>query len=430
MDDAFEDAKARFLEGVAHYEAGRYAAAAEAFEASLRAVPCRPSTLANLGAARLKLGRPADALAALDAALAAAPDDVDALSQRGVALAALGRHADALASHEQALGRDAGRVVDAFGRAAALATLGRADDAIAAYDATLRLAPTHAQAWSERGSVLREAGRLDEAAASYRQALAHGGDAALNGFFLASIDAAGAPPAPPLAYVERLFDAYAGEFGAHVTRDLGYRAHERLAQGAAEIAGLAGRRFRLGVDLGCGSGLCGRELCPLVVAAIDGVDVSARMLDEARGLGVYRTLVHADLAAWLETTGERYDLAAAADTFIYVGALERVFAGVGRVLDAAACSASRSSAAPTTKPAPPAGCSGRACATRTRRRHRGAGGALRLRRPAHRRGADPRRAAAAGGGPLLLFAQDVAAAGPQRTLRRSSGKTLPTLASR
>jgi len=66
---------------------------------------------------------------------------------------------------------------------------------------------------------------------------------------------------------------------------------------------------------------------------LDGVDLSSRMLEHARRLGLYRELVHADIARHLQATEHRYDLVLAADVFIYVGDLSAVFAGAQRVLE-------------------------------------------------------------------------------------------------
>ena len=56
------------------------------------------------------------------------------------------------------------------------------------------------------------------------------------------------------------------------------------------------------------------------------------MLERARALGIYDTLDHAELVEHLQRTKSRHDLVIAADVFIYIGALDDVFAAVGRVL--------------------------------------------------------------------------------------------------
>ena len=138
-----------------------------------------------------------------------------------------------------------------------------------------------------------------------------------------------APAGAPQAYVRGLFDSYADDFEPHLLNVLRYRAHEAAAQAAA--AALAGTPVDAALDLGCGTGLCGPLLRPLA-RRLHGLDLSPTMLEQARARGCYDQLVQADLTAYLQQTPERYGLVAAADVFIYVGALEPVFAGVRRVL--------------------------------------------------------------------------------------------------
>ena len=291
MNGTFEQARDFFLEGLAHYQAGRFAQAETSLAASLSLLPGRASTLTNLGATRLKLGRPEDALELLDEALAQEPANLEALGHRAAALAELGGRHEALACLDRVLALDAG--------------LGHA--------------------WSLRGRLLQEAGNTQEALAAFEQALAHGADAELNRYYLAGLQGGVTPAAPPRHYVEQLFDGYAVQFDAHL-QALNYRVPAVLARGFP-----AGRRFEAALDLGCGTGQCGPLLLPLATA-IDGIDLSSNMLAQAEALAVYRSLAQADVADHLATTPQRYDLVIAADVFIYVGALDAVFAGVARVL--------------------------------------------------------------------------------------------------
>ena len=357
-----EAARERFIEGVAHFESGCFDRAEACFGASLERAPGRVSTLVNLGATRLKLGRPADALAPLEQAVAADPGDADAWSHRGIALADLGRPEEAIASHGRALAIDAGRATDLFHRGLALNMLGRhpealrdlaavlalrPDDgeawfrhgqtlqflgrhpeALTSYGQALAAEPSHAQAWSNRGGILRDTQRLAEAAQCFEQAIAHGADEALHRYFLASVRGGPAPERPPAPYVEALFDGYAPTFDDHLLHALRYQAHATLADG---LAALGNRWFSHALDLGCGTGLCGPLVKPRV-ERLDGVDLSAAMLERARTLGVYDALVRSELVEHLRHTSDRHDLVLSADVFIYVGDLESVFAGVHRVL--------------------------------------------------------------------------------------------------
>lgn len=359
----FEEAKRAFLAGIEHYEAARFVEARSSFEEALALVPGRVSTLGNLAATLIRLGepqnalplleqalgtdpayvdawlhragalatlgRPEEALASLDSALALKPDSVPALYQRSVLLNDMGRHAESLAASARLVAREPGSEDGWALRAEGLHRLGRLEEAVQAFDTLLDINPHLPRAWSQRAGVLKDMGHHDEAAASFRQALERGGDAALNGYFLASLTGRDAPATAPPQYVEALFDDYAGEFDTHLVNVLGYKAHSVLL---GHVQAVGKKHYRAALDLGCGTGLCG----PLVKAfadRVDGVDLSSKMIARAGELGVYSSLVQADVGSFLQGTDQRYDLVLSADVFIYVGALEAVFAGVQRVLE-------------------------------------------------------------------------------------------------
>jgi predicted TPR repeat methyltransferase len=362
MSDSFERARSAFLRGVQALERGALAEAEQDLVEALQALPGRPSTLVNLALVRTRLGRAAEALPLLDQVLTLQPTDAEAWGHRGTSLAALGRAEEAVAAFDRALTLEPGstparfqralqlnvlgRPLDAltdldlllaarpgdlealFQRGLVLQALGRPAEALDSYEQLLALQPGAAPAWTQRGGVLKDLGRPAEAAECFRQALARGGDPELNRFFLASVEGGEAPSAAPRTYVEGLFDGYAAGFEQHLVEHLDYRVPDLL------VALLpAGWHGAAALDLGCGTGLMAPPLRPRV-AAIDGVDLSRRMLDSARSRGLYRTLQHADLGAVLRAGGPTYDLVVAADVFIYVGALDAVFAGVQRALAA------------------------------------------------------------------------------------------------
>jgi predicted TPR repeat methyltransferase len=363
MTDPFEQAKQLFLQGVRDFEAGRLQEAERIFEASLKLLPGRVSTLVNLGATKLRLSKPLEALDALDQALAREPGERDAWCHRGEALARLGRYEEAIASCDKAIAIEAGfppawqhramllarlrryeEALIALDRLAALLPghgetwqhrgqtlqkLGRHDEALLSYDKALSLDRSLAQAWTLRGGILKDQRRLDEAVECFREALAHGGEAELNRYFLASLVGRDAPASAPQRYVQSLFDDYADTFDEHLVSGLRYEAHRFLVD---NLRGVGPERFGAALDLGCGTGLCGPLVKP-AVQRLDGVDLSPLMLDKARALGVYEQLVQGDLVEHLRGTPQTYDLVLAADVFIYVGDLEPVFAGVNRVMN-------------------------------------------------------------------------------------------------
>ena len=154
------------------------------------------------------------------------------------------------------------------------------------------------------------------------------------GLRLARLGARAAPAAPPAAHVRELFDGYAARFEDALVGRLGYRAPERLCAAIDAVAG--GRRFRAGLDLGCGTGLMARALAGRV-AVLDGVDLSPAMIEVARASGLYHALCADDLVAELDRRADgSLDLVTAADVFCYLGDLTPAFAAVARVSAAGA----------------------------------------------------------------------------------------------
>lgn len=362
MQDAFEQARALFLEGVSHFEAGRLQAAEGCFCGSLQHLPGRISTRVNLAATRLRLGRAQEALAELQSVLGAEPQHLDAWTLQAEAQFALLQDEAALASVAQVLATQPddgsawywrGRALErlrrfdeariAFERLVALRPgqaeawfrlgqlqqrQGRLDDALRSLDQCLASAPEASATWTQRGLLLKDMGRPDEAAAAFERALALGADEALHRFYLAALRGEAAPENAPRAYVQALFDDYADSFDRHLVDVLGYRAHERVVQ---PLVDLQPGGFAQALDLGCGTGLCAPLLRPQV-GQLHGVDLSQPMLDRAAALGLYDRLDCADLVDHLMHCEQRYDLLLAADVFIYVGELWPVFQAVLRVL--------------------------------------------------------------------------------------------------
>jgi len=327
MDPRLEDARKFFFQGIEHFENGRLEQARAAFEASLELAPGRPSVLGNLGITLFHLGRLEQAVPLLRDVTAVDPAYAEAWACLGLSHAALAQWQQAVDALERATELSPQQAELWLRKGQCLLRLARVQDALQAFDRALAAAPEFAEAWSARGSLLRELHRLDEAAQCFEKALAFGGDAELNAYYLASVKGAGSPPPPPRRYVEALFDDYAPEFQSHVVDQLRYQGYERLLRPLVD----AGRRFRRALDLGCGTGLCGPLIRPLV-DVLDGVDISQAMLDQARQLGIYRELIHADIGSFLESLQEHADLVVAADVFIYVGDLAGTFRSVRRIL--------------------------------------------------------------------------------------------------
>lgn len=71
------------------------------------------------------------------------------------------------------------------------------------------------------------------------------------------------------------------------------------------------------IDLGCGTGLLGRELADLGFETIDGIDYSPEMIEQARATGSYRDLWSADLNEPLDIADGAYGAVGAMGVFSF-----------------------------------------------------------------------------------------------------------------
>jgi predicted TPR repeat methyltransferase len=175
---------------------------------------------------------------------------------------------------------------------------------------------------------LRENNRHGEAIDAYRRAIEFGAARAPVEFALASLGASPEPPLAPPQYVREHFDAFADAFDRHLTMSLRYRVPELLCK--LLFAELPERGLDV-LDLGCGTGLCAPMLQPYARRLV-GIDLSERMLAQARARGGYDELRCEDIVEGLTDPPASFDLILAADVFVYVGDLAPLFAVVQSVL--------------------------------------------------------------------------------------------------
>lgn len=283
------DANALNLLSVAARQRGDLPAALDLSAQALARMPDSPVFLASRGAALAEAGQLDPAIDAFRAALARRPQDATTLRNLGQALCARGEATAALAPLVQAT----------------------------------QIAPAMVEGWLALAHTLREAGDLPRAIAAAQQLLVlPNAPPALTEqghFLLAALGAGAVPERAPAGYVRDLFDHYAPRFDAELEGRLGYRTPALIAALLA-AQGVAADGSRQVLDLGCGTGLSGTVLKPFA-RRLEGLDLSPRMLAQARALGVYDALHEADLLEWLPRHKARFDLIAAVDVLNYLGDL-------------------------------------------------------------------------------------------------------------
>lgn len=199
------------------------------------------------------------------------------------------------------------------------------------YQQAIQYDPDLKEAYPNLAEVLVRLGRQEEAKTAYRRSLELQPDDVVTRHLLNALENVTPQRSDP-EYVRAVFDHYAGTFENHLRDELKYDVPRQFR----ELLGVRfpGRQFDLMLDMGCGTGLSGVPMRDLARRMV-GVDLSDKMLEQARQKQVYDELHAVDLIGYLKQSGAAaFDLLLAADVFIYLGDLAPVFAEARRVLQA------------------------------------------------------------------------------------------------
>ena len=166
-------------------------------------------------------------------------------------------------------------------------------------------------------------------------------------------DGSAIPDRKPKEFVAELFDSFADHFDQKLVGDLQYKVPSMIGTTVESIR----PSYRNALDAGCGTGLAGRYLRPLVQDSMVGVDASSKMIDIAEkctlttGCGIskedetkkgsskplYDRLLVMDLEDMtVENTlgsgkGTGFDLIVAADVHVYFGNLRNVMTTYAKI---------------------------------------------------------------------------------------------------
>ncbi len=315
--------------GVALHQQGRHDAALKLIGQALAMAPGYLDARNNLGNVQKELGLAVEAEQSYRAVLAERPDFAPAWNNLGVVLKEQERYAQAAEAYGACLALAPGSADCRVNLGNAQRALGQMNEAIASYQAAIALAPHSLDAYRNLGQVLTSGGRHADALDVYRQWQAQDPADSAIGHMIAALEGGPAPQRASDTYVQATFDRFASTFDAVLT-DLQYRAPAVCAQMVASLLGQPDAKLTV-LDAGCGTGLCAPMLLPYA-SALDGVDLSPKMLEKAALRGAYRKLDAAELSAWLAANKHSYDLIVSADTLCYFGALDEVAAHAAHAL--------------------------------------------------------------------------------------------------
>ena len=318
--------------GNALEEQGRTGEAMECYEAAARADPRCARAHLNRGNILFASGHIDEARDAYQLAIASDPDYAAAHFNLANLNYRAGEHEQALRQYEVALRikPDFAEAFVALGNA--LGELGRTDEAIESYRRALAIRPNYADVHFNLGLLALNKGELTEAADCCKRAIELGATNPMIRHALAVLNGEDVGRLPAEA-VTHFFDDYASRFDSYLVGTLGYSAPKLMREAVGRLT-RNNRRFQHALDIGCGTGLLGEHFRD-IVSKIDGVDLSLKMLDQARRKQIYSRLDCDDIVTWLErsaTEAASFDIVLSADVFIYVGNLEPTFKAVRTIL--------------------------------------------------------------------------------------------------
>jgi len=307
--------------GVLLHHRGQSDQAIDLIRRSIELDPDQPDRYNNLGNVLVECRRLAEATEAYQQAIALRPDHADAWNNLGALYRAQGRFDEAGTAYQKAIELDPGHV-DAYNNFGnLLSSRGLVREAVAYYCKAITLVPNHPQSRRLLGIAYYTLGQIEAAAEVFRDWLQAEPDNPIARHLFAACSQQNVPERASDAYIETTFDDFAASFDAKLEH-LGYRAPQVIAEALARSCGTPEKQF-IGLDAGCGTGLCGPLITPWV-HRLTGVDLSARMLAAAQHRGVYDELVKGELTACLDTHPDAFDLVVSADTLVYFGDLQHV----------------------------------------------------------------------------------------------------------
>jgi predicted TPR repeat methyltransferase len=321
LEAAPDHADALHFSGVLAHQQARSEQAVALIERSLELEPERADWHSNLGIVRQDRVELDDAVAAYRRAIALEPRHANAHNNLGVVLRAKGEAVEAEAAYRDAIRIDPEHS-DAYHNLGVLLNgQKRSHEAAICFSKVITLRPTHPDARRLLALAHCTLGDVDKAIEVFEEWLAEEPDDPIARHMLAACSGRDVPARASDAFVEATFDSFAGSFDAKLAKLL-YRAPALVVELLARSGVEASNELDV-LDAGCGTGLCGPLLAPYARRLV-GVDLSERMLAQARVREVYDELIKGELTDYLTASAGMFDAIVSADTLVYFGPLEEV----------------------------------------------------------------------------------------------------------
>lgn len=342
------------------FKQGKLDKASEHYNKALKLQPKYTDAHYNLALILLKQHKTKEALQHLDEVLRLEPDHAEAHNQKAQLLHQQGQLGQAIYHYQECLKqdpvnievfhnlgaiflerRDPAAALKYFLRLLQLAPdfdtyynlgviymdLGRTNDAIQYFNEALNKDPDHIATHVNLGAIYLKSENYIKAAEHYQKVLKSQPNNKESAYILSAINQEHVPEQAPKEYIQSLFDQYAPYFDKHLIEALDYQVPELLYKAIVNETEKTDLNI---LDLGCGTGLAGEKFRPIAKKLI-GVDIAGQMIAAAKQKNIYDELYIADLYKILQKY-HNLDLIIAADTFVYIGKLDKIFIACKKAL--------------------------------------------------------------------------------------------------
>lgn len=337
------------------HQQGQWDQAEHIYRLILHQAPNHPESLHFLGMLQHQRGDQNAAVALIEQALAQAPEYADAYNNLGNIQRFQGKSQMAATNYRKCLALDADNISAGNNLALVLKDLEQFDEAIEILTKVLAVAPEYPDFYRNLGKIHKAKGDFSAAVEAYRKALSlceyHSEDYEnlsvmlyMQGNYAEALPLIKQwlelDPDNPVArhrwasfggepmsrasedYVSKLFDNFADSFD-YVLKNLDYKAPFLVSAAVEKLCRQSGLRGLDILDAGCGTGLCGPLIADFAGRLV-GVDLSAKMLEQAAKRDCYAQLEQHELESWIASHPATYDLIISADTLVYFGDLAGV----------------------------------------------------------------------------------------------------------
>lgn len=320
-----EHLQAWFYLGALHLRDETLGEATRCFENALIINDEHVQSMVNLGVIALKEDRGQAAIDHFTRALALDEHNLEAQNNLAATFMHHDRFEQALTHYHSLLKIEPHNAEYLYNAGVANMALGALNQAVQYFETLLTHAnPYHAATYNNLAAIQLRLGHRSNAMGFLQQALHANPHDESSQFMLAALTDTTHPTQTCTTYVTHLFDNYALHYDQHLKQTLQYTLPEHIMK---ILHQLPLHHVTHTLDLGCGTGLCGMGLRELS-QHLHGVDLSAKMLQQARQKNLYDQLTHAELSTFLTTDTQAYDLIVAADVLPYMGELNTLFTHV------------------------------------------------------------------------------------------------------